>query len=106
MNQLDTDNDVWITTVDNPFNPFTHWDDWFAYDIQAGHNTCAYVARVVDTSIELPDAQRSEDIDRAINEILHYNLNGLYLKVNPKFNFKTLPLLTATQLKEENDMPN
>lgn len=106
MNNLDTDNDIWLTTMDNPYNPFTHWDDWFAFDTQAGHNTCSYVARVVDTSSELPDQQRSNDIDRAIEEILHYNLNGLYLKVDKSFDFSKLPLLTSKQLFESNETIN
>ena len=93
MTGLDTDNDIWITTADNPYNPFTHWDEWYSFDTQMNHNTCAFVARVVETSSELPDQQRSDDIARAIDEILHYNVNGLYLKVNPNFDFSLLPLV-------------
>lgn len=97
MKQLDTDNDIWITTIDNPYNPFTHWDEWFAYDTQANHNTCAYVARIVDTEVELPDHQRSRDIDTGIHEILQYNLNGNYILVTPTFDFSKLPLKSLAE---------
>ena len=29
--------EVRITTIDNPFNPFTEWDEWFNFDLQKGY---------------------------------------------------------------------
>ena len=28
-----------LTTIDNPFNPFTNFDDWYAFDTSKGYNT-------------------------------------------------------------------
>lgn len=71
-----------LTTVDNPFNPFTHFDEWFAYDEAAGHKTTAFLARVVKTSDEMSEADQSLAIEQAINEIVRENVTGLYRKVS------------------------
>ena len=40
------DADVMLTTVDNPYSPFTQFDDWYSYDVLKGHNTCSLLARM------------------------------------------------------------
>ena len=39
-----------LTTIDNPFNPFTNFDDWYAFDTSKGYNTCAYLDRICNSS--------------------------------------------------------
>lgn len=70
-----------LTTVDNPFNPFTHYDEWYAYDINQGHNTSAFLARIVKTSYELSSADQDLAIELGIDEIIKENVSGLYKKV-------------------------
>lgn len=70
-----------LTTEDNPYNPFTQFDDWYAFDTQKKYNTCAYLARIAMTSDDLTDAENEAEIDRAIDEILSLNLTGNYKKV-------------------------
>ena len=41
--------DVAITTLDNPFNPFTDFKQWYSYDIQMGYNTCERLASIVNS---------------------------------------------------------
>lgn len=71
-----------LTTVDNPFNPFTEYDDWFAWDEEAGYNTSSFLARIVLSSDELSDADQSLAIEQAIDEIIEENVLGLYRKVS------------------------
>ena len=73
--------EVALTTTDNPYDPFDQYDDWYAFDTQHGYCTDAYVARVLKTSSELPDAEQASDYENAINEILNYNLTGNYKKI-------------------------
>ncbi len=76
-----------LTTLDNPFNPFTHFDEWHAYDMNNGYHTMAYLARVVVTSDELSDADQSRAIEDAIDEIVKENILGVYRKIpNPSVN--------------------
>lgn len=74
-----------LTTLDNPFNPFTQFDEWNRYDMQMGYHTCAYLARITTTSDEVSDAQEALDIDKAMNEIVDLNLSGLYIKVREDY---------------------
>ena len=41
-------NNCALTTFDNPFNPFENFDEWFAYDIQHGYNTCGKLMRIAN----------------------------------------------------------
>jgi hypothetical protein len=70
-----------VTTIDNPFNPFTHFDEWNDYDMAMGYHTCSYLARVAKTSIELSEEEQEQAINDAVEEIVRLNVNGLYKKV-------------------------
>lgn len=76
-----------LTTIDNPYNPFTEFDEWLSFDIAKGYNTCGYLARIAMSSDELSDADQSLAIEQAIDEIVEMNVNGLYIKVTED-NFK------------------
>lgn len=82
------DDVVMLTTIDNPYDPFTEFDEWNAYDIQAGYNTCGYVARIARTSPELSEADETIAINQAIDEIVKLNVLGIYKKVCLKSNSK------------------
>ena len=45
-----------LTTTDNPYDPFTQFDDWFAFDESMGYHTCSYLARVCKTSEDFSEA--------------------------------------------------
>ncbi|WKW86876.1 hypothetical protein SEA_CONLEY_90 [Gordonia phage Conley] len=71
-----------LSTSDNPFNPFTEWDQWFAFDARAGYHTPAYLARVVRSSSELSESDQTLALNDGIDEILQFNLTGNYIKVS------------------------
>lgn len=71
-----------LTTVDNPYDPFTQFDMWFAYDTRAGYHTAAFLARITKTSEDLSEADQSLAIQLAIEEIVEENVLGLYRKVS------------------------
>lgn len=70
-----------LTTTDNPFDPFTQFDEWKAYDEAKGYYTCSYLARIVKTSEELSPEEEATAIDNAIDEIIKMNILGIYKKV-------------------------
>ena len=41
--------DLMVTTVDNPYNPFTEFYEWLSFDIEKGYNTCGLLARLCFT---------------------------------------------------------
>lgn len=76
--------DLLLTTLDNPFNPFIQWEQWFAFDVRQGYNTCAYLARIVKSSHELTEIEEALAINQAIEEILELNTLGIYIGVTRK----------------------
>jgi len=71
---------VWITTVDNPFDYFTQFDQWFQFDVEFGYHTCSYVARIARTSDALTDDEYNQELERAIDEIISL-FPGMYKKI-------------------------
>lgn len=75
-----------ITTIDNPFDPFTQFDQWLTYDLEKGYNSCAYLARIARTSEQFSDEENEIEIERAIDEIILYDPLNIYRKVYNKGN--------------------
>ena len=70
-----------LTTVDNPFDPIEQFTSWFMFDIEKGYNSCSYLSRIARTSDELSDEENNTEIERAIDEIIKYDLNDIYKKI-------------------------
>jgi hypothetical protein len=85
-NNLDNESlhNTMLTTSDNPFSPFTQFDEWLAFDNEKGYGTCNYLARIAKTSDELSDEDNEIATSRAIEEIVALNILGIYRKVTPK----------------------
>ena len=62
--------EVRITTIDNPFNPFTEWDEWFNFDLQKGYRTCEQLASITFLSDQLSDSENNETVDAAITQLM------------------------------------
>lgn len=73
-----------LTTIDNPFNPFTQFAEWYAYDEAAGHHSTSLLDRIAVTSDELSESEQDYAIERAIDEIVTENVSGLHRKVYDK----------------------
>jgi hypothetical protein len=72
---------VMVTTVDNPFDPREDFTSWYAWDVEQGYNTVAYLARVAVVADELPEFMRSQQIEAAIDEMIEIHAGGLYKKL-------------------------
>ena len=72
---------VMLTTIDNPYDPFTQFDEWNAYDESKGYYTCSYLARFAYTSSDLSDVDQSISVENAIDEIISKNPLKIYKKV-------------------------
>jgi hypothetical protein len=67
-----------LTTADNPYDPFTHWAEWYAFDISHGYDTSGYLARVLVSSDELSQADQSTALIDAMNSIILNDNSDLY----------------------------
>ena len=74
-------NRVALTTVDNPFDPFEQFNDWFEFDIEKGYYTCSRLARLTNLSDDMSEAESNKEIERAIDELIKYDVFDVYKKV-------------------------
>ena len=72
-----------LTTIDNPYNPFSHYDEWNAWDMSHGYYTNGLLARVVITSDEISEADQLLAIDYGIDQIIQDNPSGMHVRISP-----------------------
>ena len=68
--ETDTILSVRLTTYDNPYNPFTQWDDWYKWDTDNHYYTPELLARYINDEDAMDDIERAQLEARAINTIL------------------------------------
>lgn len=73
--------DVYLTTTDNPFDPWDEFDEWYDFDNRHGYHSLEYVARVAMCSSDLPEEDNIAELERAIDSICYLNLTGNYKKL-------------------------
>ena len=74
-------NNCMLTTFDNPYDPFEQFTSWFMFDVEKGYNSCAYLARIAKLTDDMSDQEISDEINRAIDEIIKYDFMNIYKKV-------------------------
>ena len=67
-----------LTTVDNPYDPFTQTEAWRSFDEDHGYYTREYLARIAKTSVEMSDEEYLNEIRRACEEIIKINPLKIY----------------------------
>lgn len=72
---------VMITTEDNPYDPRSDFPAWYAWDVEKGYNTCAYLARVANLTDDFPEQYHDRLIEKAIDEMIILHDGGLYKKL-------------------------
>ena len=72
---------VYLTTADNPYDPKTQFEQWYAYDTMKGYNTPGYLARRAHTSDGISDEDNALELEDAIDAIISVNALGLYKKI-------------------------
>lgn len=75
------ENNCMLTTFDNPFDPFEQFTSWFMFDVEKGYNSCSYLARIAKLTDDMTDQEVSDEIERAIDEIIQYDFANIYKKV-------------------------
>ena len=62
-------NEIWLTTDDNPFDPFTQFDRWMQWDCACGYDTCGKIARLCGSTNNLTPHEERQRIDHAIYDL-------------------------------------
>ena len=74
-------NECMLTTIDNPFDPFEQFTSWFLFDVEKGYYTCSRLARIAKLSDDMSVAETDKEVERAIDEIIKYDIMNIYKKV-------------------------
>lgn len=85
-----------ITTMDNPWNPFTHFDEWYDWDDKCGYHTCRWIALFAKASIYLDDDTNQAMHDVGVDEFLSINPFGIHMKVYEDEADKLIALANAS----------
>ena len=78
------ENEIAITTIDNPFDPFEQFTSWFMFDMEKGYYSCSKVARIANFSDDMSQKEIDEENERAIDELIKYDFLDVYKKVSRK----------------------
>lgn len=70
-----------ITTIDNPYDYFTDFVNWFMFDTEKGYNTCSYLARIAEVTDSMSQPEINEEIGRAVDEMIKYDFMNIYKKI-------------------------
>ena len=70
-----------LTTIDNPFDPFEQFTSWLMFDKEKGYDSCERVARIAKFSDDMTEKEIDEENERAIDEIIKYDVMNVYKKV-------------------------
>ena len=100
--------DTLVTTIDNPWNPFTHWDEWYEYDESSGYHTCGLVARLSIVSDDLSEYDHDQAVDDAQLRLIKLNPLGVHKIIAKTDDFSLEEVEKATQKlkKAEKDIKN
>ena len=52
--------ELYITTKDNPYDPQTQFDEWYAFDVSLGYNTTQRLAKTIEY---VQDEMKTDDED-------------------------------------------
>ncbi len=104
MENINEPIDIMLTTIDNPYNPHTHWTEWYLYDIEHGYDTCGLLARLLPDDSKLTDEEKAQSINKTIDEIVNNFPVNIYIKVKKDSIIRPIALseLTKSEKKIEN----
>lgn len=73
-----------LTTIDNPFNPKTEYDEWREWDKDNGYNTGEFLARLIDSekTFDIDDELLlSQRLTEVMYEVLEHDVLNVYVLV-------------------------
>ena len=71
----------YLTTLDNPYNPRDEFQNWLRFDQRMGYHTSELLARHTYTSEHLSPADQEDSRRFAIESIMENNVLGIHTVV-------------------------
>ena len=73
-----------LTTIDNPYDPFEQFTNWFLFDVEKGYNTCSRLGRLVQFTDDMTQQEMDAEEERVMDIIIKYDFLDIYKKVTRK----------------------
>jgi hypothetical protein len=73
--------DCMLTTIDNPYNPFINFDQWYMRDVELGYNTCEYLDRLSPITEDMTQDEINVVVESAMDRIIELDFMNVYVKV-------------------------
>ena len=70
-----------LSTFDNPYNPYDQFEQWYQYDMDHGYNSSGLLMRLAQTSSQFTDNENAYEIEKAINKIVANDPTNIYKKL-------------------------
>lgn len=78
------EDELMLSTSDNPYNPKTDYEKWRRWDVDNGYNTEEYLSRLTDVPDDVDmddDITISKLVNKAVQDILDNDDQGIYILV-------------------------
>lgn len=75
------ENEIMLTTVDNPFNPFDNFDSWLLFDKEKGYNSCERLARLLQITDDMSQVEVERERIRAIDRLIELDFTNTFARV-------------------------
>ena len=72
---------VYLSTIDNPFDPETQFSDWYDYDESHDYGSCSILARITKKSDELSYEDNLFEEETAIDDLIANDFQNIYKKI-------------------------
>ena len=70
-----------LTTVDNPYDPYEQFEQWYRFDNDHGYNSSGLLMRLAEISSQFTDNENAYEIEKAIDKIVAADPRNIYKKI-------------------------
>lgn len=77
------ENEVMLSTFDNPFNPFHNFDSWLLYDKEKGYDSCERLASLLHITEDMSSVEQEQERIRAIDRLIELDFTNTFIRVTP-----------------------
>ena len=85
MANVKTSSQCFLTTVDNPFDPYEDFISWFMFDTEKGYNRCGKLMRFADLTDDMSEEETEQEIETAIDRVIKCDALNIYKKFKKTF---------------------
>ena len=72
---------IHITTIDNPFDPFEDFENWYLFDCEKGYYTCSRLARLANIEENMTEEEEDQEIERVTDRLIQLDPLDIYKKL-------------------------